>query len=1123
MSKRYWRGLPELHNSPEFQEKHQKEFEEYLPLREELTQNPLTRKDFLKWMGFSTAAVALASCETPVTRSIPYVVKPEEIVPGVPVYYASSYYNGHDYAPILVKTREGRPIKIDGNDVNRLNGNQGTSARIQASILGLYDEARLRGPIIKGNSATWNNTDKSITDALASAKNIYLISSTVISPSTQHLIRQFASKFSGFRHIQYDAVSYRAIRLAHKEVFGKEVIPAYDFSKAMVIAGISCDFLGTWLMPQVFASQYAKNRRVKKDKPVMSRHFHFESNMSLTGANADYRYMCKPSDYPKIIVELYNKIATSCGASTVGDSGLSKELQAAVNKVGEELLAHKGKSLVVCGLNDFHLQTLVSGINKMLGNYGETLDIEEPFLIKQGNEEEFASAVKDMADGKVDVVMFYQCNPAYTSPASLKFSESLKKVPVKISFSGYLDETAQLCDYVCPDHHPLEAWGDYQPKLGHISLQQPAITPVFAQPRYEGTRQFQDSLLKWMGSKNDYYSYLKAYWNKRFFPLQARYADFFSFWTNSLAQGYLYYNFKKAPSVAKEDNVQLTTDSTGQFVLSITGATLDLTSENSDTAKVSIQNKNAVLANSKNDTQKQEPVPSPDFSSAAKSALGNYKTGKFEIQIYEKVGVGDGSIPNNPWLLELPDPVTKVTWDNYVTMCPEDVKELGFNQMLRQDITGSIAEVTINGIKLELPVLPQPGQTKGTIGIALGYGRNAESMKVAHGVGQNVYPLLQMQNGCLSPIGVAEIGNPNKDYKFAATQIHHTIMGREEAILRETSLNEYKTKEKEYYNPSAKLTVHEGVKKHVSEIDLWDSHERPNHRWGMTIDLSVCTGCSACMIACSVENNIPVVGKDQITRTRDMFWIRIDRYYSSDTDKNKKDEKGLLASRKMYLDMENPSLNPRVTFQPVMCQHCNHAPCETVCPVLATSHSTEGLNMMTYNRCIGTRYCANNCPFKVRRFNWYNYPTYELFKNVNPAQSELGRMVLNPDVVVRERGVMEKCSMCQQRIQAGKLEAKKNGTPVPDGSIKMACEQACPTQAIKFGDLNDEKSEVTRWVKDDKNYYLLEELGIRPTVSYHVKVRNVDERITFYNEEDKGHFLGEENKNDKELKKEEHS
>jgi molybdopterin-containing oxidoreductase family iron-sulfur binding subunit len=432
--------------------------------------------------------------------------------------------------------------------------------------------------------------------------------------------------------------------------------------------------------------------------------------------------------------------------------------------------------------------------------------------------------------------------------------------------------------------------------------------------------------------------------------------------------------------------------------------------------------------------------------------------------------------------------------------------------MLRQDIIASIVELSVGGTKVTVPVYPQPGQAPGTIGLALGYGRTAEAMKVANGVGVNAFQFLTVTNDTVQPIvGNVSVNKTTDTHKFAATQIQHTIMGREEYLLRETSLNEYKSKDKEYYNPAAMLPVHGGGKKHVNEIDLWNQHERLNHKWGLTIDMTSCIGCSACVVACTSENNVAVVGKEEVSKSRDMFWLRIDRYYTSDVTKQSADAHGLGETKKMYIDMENPSANPKVTFQPMMCQHCNHAPCETVCPVLATSHSTEGLNMMTYNRCIGTRYCANNCPFKVRRFNWFNYNANADFADVNPAQSELGRMVLNPDVVVRSRGVMEKCSMCQQRLQAGKLAAKKAGTPLQDGSIKTACQQACPTNAIMFGDVNDENAEINKWREDDKHYFLLEEVGVKPTVSYLLKVRNVEEQITFYGESEgngAGHGAG---------------
>jgi len=1096
MSKKYWRGLPELHNSPEFQKQHQNEFNDPLPIDELLTNNDAdskgtSRRDFLKVMGFSTAAVALAACETPVYRSIPYVVKPEEVTPGVANFYASTFYDGYDYASVLVKTREGRPVKIEGNELSKVS-HGGTSARVQASVLGLYDGARLKGPLVKGNPVTWSAADDAAATAIKAGGAIRILTSTIISPSTKSVIAEFSAKYPNVEHVVYDAVSYHALNKANKNVFGKSVVSSYDFSKANTIVGIACDFLGNWLNPIEFAKQYASNRKASKDNPEMSRHYHFEANLSLTGANADYRFPVKPSELGKISLALFNEVASATGNSKAsGDEKISNaNANQAVKKIAAELVANKGKSLVVSGVNDEGVQTLINGINKMLDNYGKTVDVELHYNLKQGKDNAFAELVADMAAGKVNVLLTYNCNPVYTAPASLKFADAYKKVATKISFAQVLDETATMADIVCPDHHYLESWNDANPKRGQYSLQQPAINPIFAQPRNEGTRQFQDTLLKWSGIKTDYLTYLQGVWNNRIFPAQGRFLDFASFWSNALHDGVVRVSVHKAMATHEP----IAKDTSGKPLLSgiatAIATAIDSTGNEVELPPVQIAAK--PLA---------EEVPSPDYNKAATMAT-SAKGGGMELMVYEKIGLGNGNQANNPWLMELPDPISRVTWDNYITMNPVDVNKLGLNEMLRQDIIGSIVDVTVNGVKITAPVYPQPGQAEGTIGLAVGYGRNVPSMKVANGVGVNAFQLMSMSNDTIQAYaGIATINKTSETHKFAATQIQHTIMGREEYLLRETSLNEYKSKDREYYNPESRLPVHGGGTKHVNEIDLWNEYERLNHKWGLNIDMNTCIGCSACVVACTTENNVAVVGKEEITKTRDMFWLRIDRYYSSDVTKHSANASGLSATKKMYLDMENPSANPTVTFQPMMCQHCNHAPCETVCPVLATSHSTEGLNMMTYNRCIGTRYCANNCPFKVRRFNWFNYNENSMFTDVNPAQHELGRMVLNPDVVVRSRGVMEKCSMCQQRLQAGKLAAKKAGTPLKDGSIKTACQQACPTNAITFGDVNDDKSEVAKLRQDDKNYFLLEELGVKPTVSYTVKVRNVDERVTYFNEE----------------------
>ncbi|MBL7932173.1 MAG: TAT-variant-translocated molybdopterin oxidoreductase [Bacteroidia bacterium] len=1089
MSKKYWKGLPELHNSPEFQAQQKNEFAESLPMDELMGNDSetsgTTRRDFLKVMGFSTAAVALAACETPVMRSIPYVVKPEEVTPGVANFYATTFYDGHDYSAILVKTREGRPIKIEGNDLKGMT-HSGTNARVQASVLGLYDGARLRGPVVKGQESTWKTADETAAAALNGA-SIRILTSTIISPSTKAVIAEFTAKHPNTKHVTYDSISYNALTKANKNVFGKAVISSYDFSKAKIVVGIACDFLGNWLTGEEFSKQYAKNRKVSKENPDMSQHFHFESNLSLTGANADYRYMVKPSELGKATLALFNEIAAATSNSKVsGDEKIENaDAAKAIKKVAAKLVDHRGKSLVVSGVNDEGIQTLINGINKMLDNYGKTVDIENHLNFKQSDDKEFAELVADMAAGKVNVLMTYNCNPVYTAPGALKFADAYKKVATRISFAREMDETAQLATIVCPDHHYLESWGDANPKRGMFTLQQPTINPIFSQPRHEGTRQFQDTLLKWSGIKTDYLSYLQGYWNNNVFPLQGKHLDFPSFWAHALHDGAVKVAVYKEASVAP-----MAKDSLGKPLMA--GVATAMPETNDTTAVITEAPKK------EEKTAVAENLPVPDYNKAASMATSVKGGSKFELFVYEKIGLGNGDYANNPWLMELPDPISKVTWDNYITMSPIDVKNEGLNEMLRQDIDGSIVDLTVNGITVKVPVYPQPGQTPGTIGLALGYGRSAETLKVANGVGVNAFPFLSMINGTIQPIATnVSIAKAEGTHRFSATQIQHTIMGREEYLLREVSLKEFKENGKEYWNPAVELTVHGAGKKNVGEIDLWAAHPRPGHKWGMSIDMNLCFGCGACVVACTSENNVAVVGKLEVSRVREMHWLRIDRYYSSDVTKHSAQAEGLMETRQMYLDMETPSANPQVTFQPMMCQHCNHAPCETVCPVLATSHSTEGLNMMTYYRCIGTRYCANNCPFQVRRFNWFNYNGNELFADVNPAQQELGRMVLNPDVVVRSRGVMEKCSMCQQKLQAAKLDAKKAGMPIKDGSVKTACQAACSTDAIIFGDLNDTESMVSKERNDERSYFLLEDIGIRPTTSYKVKVRNQEEQIIF--------------------------
>lgn len=1082
-TKKYWKGLEELNSSPEFVQNAQNEFAEQVPVDAFLSDNNLTenngtnRRDFLKFLGFSVTAASLAACEAPVNKAIPYVVKPEEITPGVANWYASTFYDGNDYASIIVKTREGRPIKIEGNELSKVTMG-GTNARVQASVLSLYDSSRLTGPTANGASATWSDVDKEIGSKLAAiaAKGgaIRILSSTIISPSTKAVIADFSARYPSTKHITYDAVSYSGIAKANAQTFGQAIIPAYHFNKAEVIVSIAADFLANWLSPIEYAKQYAKTRKVSKNHMKMSKHYHFESNLSLTGSNADEREPVKVSEQGKVVVNLYNAVAKIVGGASIASTSLACD--ATIAKAAKELAENRGKSLVVSGSNDTGVQLVVNAINQLLGNYGKTIDVENPSYLHQGDDAAFAELVADMSKGKVDAIITYNTNPVYTAPASLKFAEAYNKVKVKISFADRADETASLANYICPDHNFLESWNDYNPKKAHYSLAQPTITPLFA-AKNSGTRQAQETLLLWAGVSSDYHSYIQKVWQQSIFPMQGKQMTFTGFWNRSLHDG--------AVEVGKGPEVEVTeavVDSTAVIapVAIMEGAAEEKKAEAPAKKEEKVVEKTSELT---------EYTPA-NLSAIAKK-INAAQSGGIELALYEKVAIGNGTQANNPWLQELPDPISKVTWDNYVTMCPSDMKGK-YQMMERQDRVASIVNVTVNGVTIKLPVVPQPGQAVGTIGIALGYGRDKAGKLSAQAggvVGQNAFPFVSIENGTMSYTALnAVVADANETTELAGTQIHHTMMGRE--IVKETVLGAYQKNQKAG-NHDEMMVTHSGKVK-AATIDLWNEHEKLGHRWGMTIDLNSCIGCAACIVSCTAENNVAVVGKKMVMQTREMHWLRIDRYYTSDMSKKVAEETGK-GGIDMYLEMENPSaINPKVVFQPMMCQHCNHAPCETVCPVLATNHSSDGLNAMAYNRCVGTRYCANNCPFKVRRFNWFNYNGNSEF-SFNPTQDDLGRMVLNPDVVVRSRGVMEKCSMCVQRIQGGKLEAKKAERKLKDGDIRMACAQACPTNAIVFGDLNDETSEISILRKEDeRNYFVLEELGVKPTVSYLTKVRNCE-------------------------------
>ncbi|MET1057152.1 MAG: TAT-variant-translocated molybdopterin oxidoreductase [Pedobacter sp.] len=1004
-NKKYWKGLEEFNKTSDFVESNKNEFAEPLPIEDVLNEAGLStvtpRRDFLKALGFGLGAVSLAACQpAPIHKSVPYLIKPEEVIPGVPNYYVSSFKG----QSILVKTREGRPIKIEPNP-NAGEFNNGTDAIAQASVLDLYDVSKLKTPVLKNEEATWSKVDAFVSAELAKAKasgkKIRIVSSSVYSPSTLAVVADFIAAYPTTKHVQYDAVSYTGIIKANENSFGKAVVPKYNFNRADLIVSFGADFLGTWISGEEFTSQYMTNRNHKSlAKGKMSRHFQFEAGMSMTGTNADTRVPIKLSEQGAALITLYNAIT---GANLAGGA-LPNNVTAekALKLAGKELLQQKGKALVVCGSNDVSTQILVNAINSAIGSYGTTIDLDNPIKRYAGNDAEFAELQNEMNRGEVAAVLFLDSNPAYDVSNSKAFTDGLSKVPLKISFSDRKDETSVLCDVIATGQNYLESWGDANSYEGTYSIVQPTINPVF------DSRQAEQSLLIWSNAPvKEYFQYVRNNWEKNILPGIGK------TWNELLQTGVF-----SAPARPA-----------GTYTFSLSLAAV-----------------------------------APSVLSAGKALAKD-----IELHVYESAAMRDGKHANNAFLQELPDPVSKVTWDNYVALAPKFAEEKGLAEFDLVEVKGS------NGYAIILPVLIQPGQARGTASIALGYGRTKVG-KAGDNVGKNAFPFLSFSNGTLQYATTVTISKTGGTYQLAQTQTHHSFEGRN--IIREATFAEYKK------NAAAGTGKKEEGHK---SYDLWDKYEKPGNNWVMAIDLNACTGCGSCIVACNVENNIPVVGRDEVRRRREMHWIRIDRYYSyEEGDKSVSEEKEIA-------HMENLD-NVTVVHQPMLCQHCDHAPCETVCPVLATTHSSDGLNMMAYNRCVGTRYCANNCPYKVRRFNWFNYWNDSRFDNY--LNNEFTQLVLNPDVTARSRGVMEKCSMCIQRIQAGKLQAKIEKRPLKDGDIKMACQQACSANAIVFGDANDPESEVSKALRSERIYYVLEEINTQPGIGYMTKIRNTDSPTT---------------------------
>ncbi len=1061
-----WIGAEDLTQDESYIKSGEQEFFE-LPIAEALSKEEAaiekatsnaSRRDFLKYVGFSlTAATVASACEAPLRKAIPYVSKPDAIVPGVATYYASTFVQGGDICPILVKTRDGRPIKIEGNPGSKMTLG-GTSARAQASVLSLYDTNRLEvpGQVSDGKASemNWEEFDKEIAGKLNAGSSIRIVSHTILSPTLKKAIQDFRNKYPQTKVVQYDPVSASGLLDANNKSFGLRAVPSYKFQNANVIVGFDCDFLGTWISPIEYAAQYAQNRNLESIQAgTRSHHVQVESGMSLTGSNADNRILVKPSEQGAAILALYNAVAGATGGASAGGTPTfsNKKAAKALANLGKRLAENRGRSLVVSGSNDINQQILVNGINAMLGSYGATIDWSRPSNQRQGKDADIQGLISEMS-GVDAVIVMGGANPAYDIPNADKFAEALSKVKVSISMNPSLDETASVCKYVAPDHHYLESWGDAEAKAGEYSLIQPTIAPLFK------TRSAGESLLIWAGSasldknaEQPYYEYLKSNWQAGMFGGQSKYASFRGFWDNALHDGLL------------------TTYGGGAGAGAFSG----------------------------------------DVSGAA-SAIKTGAAGEVEINFYETVNLGDGHHANNPWLMEMPDPVNRCAWQNYLSVPVkwDGVNDYnGFNGLK----DGDLVTVAVNGVEYTVPVIRQFGQMEGTVSLALGYGRTSAG-KVGNKAGVDVYKMMKATPGGTQYHGVASVSNKKGTVEsFACIQYHHTYgvtgpdqedggktINVDEKVLGHKGYQGSLTGRSVMYTTNIKdLKKFEGELKHKREHaqhlnsktlypfdEYTEKFYSQGHHWGMSVDMNACIGCGACQVACIAENNVPVVGEFEVSRHHEMTWMRIDRYY--------------------YGDVENPN----TVYQPMMCQHCDNAPCENVCPVSATNHSSEGLNQMTYNRCIGTRYCANNCPYKVRRFNWKDYMTADLFpvnevdlnrfRTDEPAyymQDNLERMVLNPDVTVRSRGVIEKCSFCVQRIQEGKLTAKKEGRRLGDNDVKTACQTACPTGAIVFGDQNNKASRIAERNASSLNYYVLEEVNTQSSVGYIAKVNSRDEDL----------------------------
>jgi molybdopterin-containing oxidoreductase family iron-sulfur binding subunit len=994
--KKYWQSPEERDGDPAWAESQKDEFPEPLSLMEKMDELKMSRADFLKLAGLGAAGVVMAGCESKARPLIPYLVQPEEVVPGQATWYATTCGGCSASCGVLARNREGRPVKLEGNPVQPVSSGALCAAG-QAAIMELYDPRRLKGPRIHALDSDWAGLDADIGSRLVplkgSAKAVRFLTRTLTSPFLRARIAAFLKPFPNSRHVMVDALSCSAILAAHQATHGRRLLPHYRFDRARLMVSLDADFLGTWISPVEFARAYQVVRDPSHPETYAT-HVQVESRFSTTGAKADLRWLVRPSQMKLVLAHLAHRVARGPVPKALRGLPASSLPSGDLDRLAESLRAHREESLVVCGVNDEGCQRLVNFINLSLHNYGRTLEVDRPSLQKMGDDDAMGELASELEAGQVEALFVLDANPVYDWPQGSRLGQAIRRIPLSVSLSCFEDETSSACRFSCPDHHWLESWGDAEPWLGTLSLVQPTIQPLYK------TRAAVESLTSWSDEPAPAGGLLKDYWKSAVFPASAG-QDFQVFWGKALEEG--------------------TVSIPGRFHL-----------------RASRRLPEAL-----------------HFEATRADGL--------ELLLYPKTVVGEGRQANNAWLQEAPDPISKEAWDQCAAFSPKRADRLGLKN---GDLVALRLEQT--GPEMELPALIQPGQQDDCVAVPLSYGRlgsealqglgpswllHRPASKTGNLLGVNPSPFKRLEGNqvLLHAAGLTVMKTGHRQ-ELSLTQTHHSLFvparlapaaGAKREVIREVSL------------------VSPSLPPEAPLESLYPEMPYPGRRWGMAIDLNACNGCSACVVACQIENNVPLVGADEVRRGREMHWLRIDRYYS---ERDGSEEDG----------------HVEAAFQPMLCQHCGDAPCEPVCPTAASLHSSEGLNQQVYNRCVGTRYCENNCPYKVRRFNWFDY-----------AHGQgLQAMGLNPDVATRSRGVMEKCTFCVQRIEEGKAGAKRQARGLKDGDVVTACQQACPARAIVFGDMNDPESRVSQQMKDPRAYKVLEELNVRPGIAYLAVVKN---------------------------------